>query len=129
MAIKLKTVSKRNPRDPEASPKVYLSAVHGRQIGVDELSEEVAERCSLRRSDVQGVLVALMDIVPKEICRGNIVSFGDLGTFYVNVSSNGAETTEEVSVANVKSFKLVHKPTKKFKKHLRMIDPSMLTAS
>ena len=64
-----------------------------------------------------------------EICKGNIVSLGELGTFYVNVSSSGVDTAEELSISNLKGFKLVHLPTKKFKKHLRMIDISMQTAS
>ena len=127
--IKVKGVTKRNPREPETAPKYYLSAIHGGQVGVEQLANEVSKRCSLRNSDVQGVLLALMEIIPDEICKGNIVSLGELGTFYVNVSSSGVDTAEELSISNLKGFKLVHLPTKKFKKHLRMIDISMQTAS
>jgi predicted histone-like DNA-binding protein len=127
--IKMKKVTKRNPREPEAAPKFYLSAIHGEQVGVEQLSTEISNRCTLRRSDVQGVLIALMDIIPDEICKGNIVSLGELGTFYVNVSSSGVENADEVSVSNLKGFKLIHLPTKKFKKHLNMINVSLQSAS
>lgn len=127
--IKLKAVTKRNPREPEMAPKYYLSAIHGSQVGVEYLSDQVSKRCTLRKSDVQGVLIALMEVVPEEICKGNIVSLGELGTFYVNVSSYGAENAEDLSVANLRAFKLIHLPTKKFKKHLKMISVSMQTVS
>lgn len=127
--ISLKSVTKRNPREPEAAPKFYLSAIHGQQVGVEQLATEVSNRCSLRKSDVQGVLIALMDLIPDEICKGNIVSLGELGTFYVNASSIGAESADDVSVSNLKGFKLIHQPTKKFKKHLLMIDVSLQSAS
>jgi hypothetical protein len=70
-----------------------------------------------------------MEIIPEQICEGKIVSLGTLGSFYVNVSSTASDTPEEVSPANVRGFKVIHQPTKEFKKHLRMIDVSVQSAS
>lgn len=118
----VKKVVRHNPKNPEGDRKYYLSAMHGGQIGIEQLSADISDRCSLRKSDVQGVLIALMEIMPKELCKGNMVSLGELGTFFVNVKSEGAETPEDLSAASVRGFRLVHLPTKKFKKHLRQID-------
>jgi len=122
--INLKAVPKRNMKEPEMAPKYYASAQHGAKLELDELATAVAERCSLRRPDVYGVLVGLMDIIPNELLKGNIVSLGGLGSFYVSVKSEGAETKEDLSVSMVNGSKIQYRPTKKLKKELRMIDVS-----
>ncbi|MFA9390607.1 MAG: HU family DNA-binding protein [Prolixibacteraceae bacterium] len=122
--LKFKAVAKRNPRAPEEAAKFYASAIHTRKVGVKELAFEISERCTLRESDVQGVLIALMQILPKEICKGNIVSLGELGSFYVNISSEGAVTSEELTVTNVKGYKVIHFPTKELKSRIRTINVS-----
>ena len=81
MALKIKLINKRNPRLPEDPPKFYASARHERRIELDELATSVSDRCSLRRSDVHGVLIALMDIIPDELGKGSIVNLGKLGSF------------------------------------------------
>lgn len=123
--ISLKGVLKRNPRDSEMAPKVYASAQHGAKLDLDELATAVAERCSLRRPDVYGVLVGLMDIIPNELLKGNIISLGQLGSFYVSVKSEGVETIDEMTPSMVTGNKIQYRPTKELKKKLRMIDVSI----
>jgi predicted histone-like DNA-binding protein len=120
--IDVKRIPKRNPMEPETAPRFYASAIHDARVDLDSLATSVAERCSLKRADVHGVLVALMDIIPNELLDGNIVSLGQLGSFYVSIKSEGAETEEEVTPALVKGSKIQYRPTKELKKKLRMID-------
>ena len=122
--IKLKTISKKNPKEPQAAPRFYASAQHGAKVDLDGLAVTVANRCSLRRADVHGVLVALMDIIPDELANGKVISMGDLGSFCVNVKSEGVENKKEVSSSMVKGMKIIYRPTKELKKKLRMIDVS-----
>ena len=124
MTVKVKSVNRRNPRLPEEPPKFYASAQHERKIELDELATSVADRCSLRRSDVHGVLIALMDIIPVELGKGSIVNLGTLGSFFVSVRSDGAETAEEITASMVKRLKIQYRPTKELKKQLRLIDIS-----
>lgn len=120
--MKVKVISKRNPKEPETAPKFYASAMHDAKVDLNGLATTVANRCSLRRADVHGVLVALMDIIPEELTEGKIVALGGLGTFCVNVKSDGAETVEELSPSAVKGLKILYRPTKELKKKMRMID-------
>lgn len=122
--LKVRTISKRNPKEPEAAPRFYASAQHDASIDLNGLANSVASRCSLRRADVHGVLVALMDIIPDELATGKVISLGDLGSFYVNVKSEGAETRELLTPGMVKGMKIIYRPTKELKKKLRMIDVS-----
>jgi len=125
--INVRGVLKRNPREPETAPLVYASAQHDARIDLNSLATSVAERCSLRRADVHGVLVALMDIIPNELLAGNIVSLGELGSFYVTVKSDPAETVEDLKPSMIKSSKIRYVPTKELKKELRMLDVSIIS--
>ncbi len=120
--LHLKSIPKRNPQAPEEEPKLYASAIHEDKIEIDSLATYVAQRCSLRRADVHGVLVALMDLIPDELLKGNIVSLGELGSFYATVSSEGVDTEEELSVSMVKGSKIQYRPTKELKNKLKMLD-------
>lgn len=110
---------------PEEPKKFYASALHENAISIDELATAVSERCSLRRADVHGVLVALMDIIPNLLMEGNVISLGSLGSFYVNVKSEGSETRKDYNPGLVKGTKVVYRPTKELRKKLRMIDVSL----
>lgn len=123
--LKLKGIPKRNPLAPETAPKFYASALHDARLDLDSLAIAVAERCSLKRADVHGVLVGLMDIIPNELLKGNIISLGQLGSFYVTVKSDGADSVEELTPGMVKGSKIQYRPTKELKKKLRMIDVSI----
>lgn len=124
MSLKVKKVNKRNPRLPDDPLKFYSSAVHERKIELDELATSVSERCSLRRSDVHGVLIALMDIIPDQMSKGAIVNLGKLGSFYVSVKSEGTDTEAEQTSSMITGMKIQYRPTKELKKQLRMIDVS-----
>jgi predicted histone-like DNA-binding protein len=120
--INLKAIPKRNPQVPEEVPKLYASAIHESKIELDGLAIAVAQRCSLRRADVHGVLVALMDLIPDELLQGNIISLGELGSFYATISSEGVDTEEELSVSMVKGSKIQYRPTKVLRNKLKMLD-------
>ena len=68
-----------------------------------------APTCSLRRSDVHGVLIALMDIIPDELGKGSIVNLGKLGSFYVSVKSEGTNTAAEPTPGMVTGMKIQYR--------------------
>ena len=120
--MKMKIVSKVNPLAPEEAPKYYASAIHDARVELDELATMVAERCSMRRADVHGVLVALMDIIPTQLLEGNIVALGKLGSFYAAVSSDGIENQDDRSVTMIRGANIRYRPTKELSKQLRMLE-------
>ena len=120
--LHLKVIQKKNPAEPEASPRFYGSVVRGGRVDLESLATSVSERCSLRRADVHGVLVALMDIIPNELADGKLVSLGKIGSLFVNISSEGAETPEEYSASLVKKMNVRYRPTKELRKKLGILD-------
>jgi len=120
--IQLKRITKQNPFEPEKPPKYYASAKHSGKSDIDSLATEVAARCSIRRADVYGVLVALMDIIPEDLLNGKVVSLGELGSFYLTVKSEGTKTADELTTGMVKGVKIQYRPTKTLKTKLKIID-------
>ncbi|NLU37902.1 MAG: DNA-binding protein [Bacteroidales bacterium] len=129
MAIKLKTVQKHNPLDKDAPSKFYANAVHEKKVNLADISKKVSKRCSFREADVLGVLTQTLVIFVEEVSEGTIVSLGDLGSFYVNVASEGAESAEKLTPGMVKGCRLIYKPSKELRKQLRLVDVSIPSAS
>jgi len=118
----LKLVEKVNPLAPEEAPKYYASAIHDARVELDDLATMVADRCSMRRADVHGVLVGLMDIIPDQLLEGKIVALGKLGSFYAAVSSDGIENKDDRSVTMIRGTNIRYRPTKELSKQLRMLE-------
>ncbi len=123
--IRVKSIPKKNPTEPEAAPRFYASVIRGAKVDLDGLAITVANRCSLRRADVHGVLIALMDIIPDELAEGKIVSLGKIGSLFVNVKSEGADTKEDFTPGLVNKMHVRYRPTKELRKKLGIIDVSV----
>jgi len=118
MAIKYKLVSKKNPRDLEAPSKFYASSVTTRKINIDQLSENIARASTVARSDVYAVIVALIDESLHELASGSLINLGKLGSLYVNLRSNGADTEDDFTSALIKGAKVIYRPGAEIKNML-----------
>ncbi len=123
--IKTKIIGRKNPLLPEAATKYYAAALHDDVVELNALAVSISNRCTLRRSDVHGVLLALMDIIPEELSAGKMISLGELGTFCVNVKSEGAETAEGFVPSMVTGKKIVYRPTKGLRDKLHLMKVSL----
>lgn len=113
--LKTKIIGRKNPLLREAPPKYYATAVHEVTMDLNTLAVDIANRCTLRRSDVHGVLLALMDSIPAQLADGKIVSFGELGTFCINLKSEGADTIDDFVPSMITGKKIVFRPTKELR--------------
>ena len=52
-----------NPRDKEAAPKFYGHVQASGDINLREMSERIQQTCTVHKSDVYAVLVALEDVI------------------------------------------------------------------
>ncbi len=84
-----------NPRDRETEPKFYGHVQARGDINLREMAERIQQTCTVHKSDVFAVLVALEDVITEALKGGEIVRLGDLGTFQIGISSKGAETEED----------------------------------
>ena len=99
-----------NPRDKEAAPKYYGHVQASGDIDLREMAERIQETCTVHKSDVFAVLVALEDVITDALQSGEIVRLGDLGTFQIGISSKGAETEKDYSDTLIKKARINFRP-------------------
>ena len=99
-----------NPRDKEAAPKFYGHVQASGDIDIREMSERIQATCTVHKSDVFAVLVALEDVIVEALKSGEIVRLGDLGSLQIGISSKGAETEEDFSESLIKKTRINFRP-------------------
>ena len=99
-----------NPRDKEAAPKFYGHVQASGDIDIREMRERIQQTCTVHKSDVFAVLVALEDVITEALKSGEIVRLGDLGTLQIGISSKGAVTEEDFSDALIHKARINFRP-------------------
>ena len=99
-----------NPRDKEAAPKYYGHVQASGDINLREMSDRIQQTCTVHKSDVYAVLVALEDVITDALRGGEIVRLGDLGTLQIGISSKGAVTEEDYSDSLIKKTRINFRP-------------------
>ena len=99
-----------NPRDKDASPKFYGHVQANGEVNLREMAERIQQTCTVHKSDVFAVLVALEDTITDALKNGEIVRLGDLGTFHMGFSSKGALTEEDYNDSLIKKARINFRP-------------------
>ena len=123
MAINYKVIRMAQPGVKGGGEYKYYPRIEGRKkIELKALAKNISEKCTLRRSDVQGVLTALMDEIPQLLKDNYIIKLGDLGTFSVHANVRPSETEEEVGEKNIIKLGVAFRPGTEIKDMLKLAD-------
>jgi predicted histone-like DNA-binding protein len=111
MAVNYVIVQKGNPADLNAPKKYYAQAKSKGELTLKKLSKEIAEgSTTVSDTDVLAVLNDVTKVLKRHLDNGEIVRFGDFGTFQIAISSVGAETEEKFNQSLIKSPKVAFRP-------------------
>ena len=99
-----------NPREKDEAPKYYAHVQASGDISLREMAERIQQTCTVHKSDVFAVLVALEDVITDALKGGEIVRLGDLGTLQIGISSKGALTEEDHDVSMIKKARINFRP-------------------
>ena len=99
-----------NPRDKEAAPKYYAHVQANGDTNLREMSERIQQTCTVHKSDVFAVLVALEDVIADALQNGEIVRLGELCTLQVSLSGKGAVTEEDHNASLIERAKINFRP-------------------
>ena len=99
-----------NPRDKEAAPKIYGHVQASGDVNLREMADRIQQTCTVHKSDVFAVLVALEDTITDALKGGEIVRLGDLGTLQIGISSKGALTEEDYDDSLIKKARINFRP-------------------
>lgn len=103
-----------NPRNQYA----IVAKALGR-IGINELAQEMSAESTITRHDIKAVLSSLEDHIMRNLRKGNTIQLGDLGSFYLTLSSSLVDKPEEVSPLQVKGINVRFKPSKALKNAMK----------
>ncbi len=111
MSVKYVLSEKGNPLKPADPKKWYATAKSTGEFTLRKLSKEIAEgSTTVSDTDVLAVLNDLTKILRRHLENGEIVRFGDFGSFQITVSSEGAGSEEKFHASMIKGSKVVFRP-------------------
>ena len=99
-----------NPREKNDPPKFYAQAQARGDVSIREMAERIQTTCTVHKTDVYAVLVALEDVVKEAIQNGEIVRLGELCTLQVSLSGKGTLTEKEYDDSLIKKAKIIFRP-------------------
>jgi len=109
-SVTYSVVPRHNPSEKGTPPKYYAQAQSRGDVSIREMSERIQSSCTVHKSDVYAVLVALEDVVAEAIQNGEIVRLGDLCTLQISLSGKGAVSEEEYTTSLIQRAKIIFRP-------------------
>lgn len=120
MPIKYNVIEKPEPGvTGGGTKKWYASVKTDGETTIDQLTKAIEKFSALSEADIRGVIIALENVIVDEIANGKIIRLDKLGSFYPSLSSGGAATQEEFSVALIKGAKVNYRPGKRIEDALK----------
>lgn len=100
-----------NPMDETAAPKAYAKAQMRENVTFDGFVTHIAEHNGVfSRGTVKGVISDACVCIVEHLLDGKKVQLGELGNFWISLSSNGTTTLEDFSAKNIKAVNIVFTP-------------------
>ena len=111
-SVTYSVVPRFKPGEKNDPPKYYAQAQARGDVNIREMAERIQNSCTVHKSDVYAVLVALEDVVADAIQNGEIVRLGELCTLQVGLSGKGSLTEEDYNDTLIKRAKINFRPGK-----------------
>ena len=122
MTILYKMISKKL-KMKNGKPYWFAHAVHPNTIHLGDLATEMQRNCTVKVSDIHGVLTELVETMNDELQNGNIVKLDGLGSFRLSFHASQVAKPGDFSAAkSIKGFHVVFRPI--HKKNGKCIRPS-----
>lgn len=96
--------------------KAYGTSQVHEVLDVNKFAKHIADHgCAYDRGDVQAIIVKAVDCLREMMLAGNKVNLGELGSFYPELKTVGALTTEDFNIDNIKEVNVCWIPGNGFK--------------
>ena len=104
-----------NPMDETAAPKAYAKAQMRENMTFADFVNHIATHNGVfSRGTVKGVLSDAVSCLVEQLLNGNKVQLGELGNFWISLTSMGADSLVSFSAANIKEVNIVFTPGEDF---------------
>ena len=104
-----------NPMDETAAPKAYAKAQMRENMSFSDFVNHIAGHNGVfSRGTVKGVLADAVYCLVEQLLNGNKVQLGELGNFWISLTSTGADNMESFSADNIKEVNILFTPGEDF---------------
>ncbi len=100
-----------NPLDPTVAPKAYARAQMREIMTFTKFVNHIAQHNGVfSRGTVKGVLSDACSCIVEQLLEGKKVQLGELGSFWVSLTSNGTDSMESFSASQIKEVNIIFTP-------------------
>ena len=104
-----------NPTDSSLPEKAYARNQVSEVWSLEKFSKHIASHNGVySRGTVKGVLADMCECLVEQLLNGNRIQLGELGTFGVSISCEGAESIEKFTSKNIKAVNILFMPGEDF---------------
>ena len=95
--------------------KAYGTSQVHEVLDLNKFAQHIADHNSpVSKGTVKGILTDAVTCLREQMLAGNKVNLGELGSFYPELQTEGAVTTEDFTVDNIKAVNICWLPGKSF---------------
>ena len=100
-----------NQMNKDEAPKAYAKNQVSEIWTLEKFSKHIADHNGVySRGTVKGVISDMCECMVEQLLNGNKIMLGELGTFYISISSVGAESVEKFTSKNIKAVNILFAP-------------------
>jgi len=126
MSVKYSVVERANPRKMSDPKKFYAQAQGSGEMDFDMMCEDVSSRCTVTQADISASISGVLISIQQSLRKGEVVRFGDFGSFQIGVRSNGADTQKEFNAGLIKGARITFRPGKQLTNMLKTLEYSQV---
>ena len=97
MAIHIR-LFKNNVKSGKSFGKWFGRTTSMQEIHTSQLAEIIERRCSFTRGDVEGIIIALIDVMREQLQTGNTVVLDKFGRFRLTVENEGVDHPKDFNL-------------------------------
>ena len=91
--------------------KAFAVAQYAEVMNIEKFAKHISTHgCVYSRADISAILYMAVDCMREQLLEGKKIRLGDLGDFYVSLSSKGAENANAFTAQNITDVKVQWKP-------------------
>ena len=119
----------RNPLHPELPEKAYAKNQVSEIWSLEKFAKHIADHNGVySRGTVKGVLSDSCECLVEQLLNGKKVELGELGTFGISLSSEGAPSVKEFSAKNIKAVNILFAPGPDFENLINRAEFNLVTS-
>lgn len=99
-----------NPIHPEKDPQAYAKPQVSEVMSFRKFVQHIADHGGYTRGKVKGVLSDMCTCLVEMLLEGKKVLLDELGSFWISLSCEGAESVEKFTANNIKAVNIVFTP-------------------